>query len=242
MLVGLVSAKGSPGVTTAALALAAVAEDSLLVELDPSGGSIEVWTGAWGEPGLVRVANGLRRSAGADAVVEHLVDVPAGIRSILAPTAGPYAESSVALTRDRLTSALRDLDGITTILDLGRWSRSDTTTHRVSGCDVVGIVCSPTIDGVEAARWLVEPLEAASATRVVVVAVGERPYGSAEVAAAMEVPVVGALAWDRRGFTTLLAHGAGRAWARSPLARSARTVLSGLTEAVPAAQEVAGAG
>ena len=44
MLLGLVSAKASPGVTTAALALTAVAEDGLLVELDPSGGSIECWT------------------------------------------------------------------------------------------------------------------------------------------------------------------------------------------------------
>lgn len=85
MIVGLVSAKGSPGVTTAALALAAVADDGLLVELDPSGGSVEAWTGVGGEPGLVRVASGLRRSAGADSVVEHVVDVPPGVRAILAP-------------------------------------------------------------------------------------------------------------------------------------------------------------
>lgn len=237
MLVGLVSAKGSPGVTTSALALAAAADDGLLVELDPSGGSIEVWTGAGGEPGLVRVASGLRRSAGPDAVIEHVVDVPAGVRAVLAPTAGPYAESTVAMTRDRLTPALRDLAGTTTILDLGRWSRSQATAHRVSGCDVVGVVCTPTIDGVEAARWLVEPMQAQSSGQVVVVVIGDRPYQAAEVAAAMGVPAAGALAWDPRGVGSLITRGAGRAWARSPLARSARTVLSTLTAIVPAVEE-----
>ena len=238
MIVGLVSAKGSPGVTTAALALAAVADDGLLVELDPSGGSVEAWTGVGGEPGLVRVASGLRRSAGSDSVVEHVVDVPPGVRAILAPTTGPYAESTVAMTRDRLTSALRDLAGATVILDLGRWSRSQATAHRVSGCDVVGVVCTPTVDGVEAARWLVEPLQAEGAGPVVVVTVGERPYQPAEIAAAMGVHAAGALAWDTRGLASLITRGAGRVWSRSPLARSARTALSSLTAAVPVVEEV----
>jgi hypothetical protein len=60
MLIGLVSAKGSPGVSIAALALTAAAGDAgLLMELDPSGGSLECWTGIPGEPGLVRVASGV---------------------------------------------------------------------------------------------------------------------------------------------------------------------------------------
>lgn len=242
MLIGLVSAKGSPGVTTAALALTAVAEDALLVELDPSGGSIESWTGAGGDPGLVRVVSGLRRSAGSEAVVEHVVTVPPGVRSILAPTAGPYAESAVAMSRDRLLPSLRDLDGVASILDLGRWSRSQETAHRVSGCEVIGVVCAPTIDGVEAARWLVEPLQREGSGQVVVVLAGQHPYQATEVAVAMGVPTVGALAWDPRGIASLLTRGAGRGWARSSLARSARTVLSNLTQLVPDVEAVTRAG
>lgn len=242
MLIGLVSAKGAPGVTTAALALAAVADDGLLIELDPSGGSIESWTGAGGEPGLVRVASGLRRSAGPDAVVDHVVNVPAGIRSILAPTAGPYAESTVAMTRDRLGPALRGLNAVLSVIDAGRWSRSQPTANRVASFDVVAIVCAPTVDGVEAARWLVEPLQAEGPGHVVVLVSGERPYGSTDIAAAMGVPAAGALAWDPRGLASLITRGAGRAWARSPLARSARTVLSTLTQVVPVVEGVSSAG
>lgn len=238
MLIGLVSAKGSPGVTTAALALAAIADEGLVVELDPSGGSVESWTGAGGEPGLVRVASGLRRSPTPDAIVEHVTVIPAGVRSVLAPTAGPYAESTVAMTRDRLASALRELEAVTAVLDGGRWSRSQTTAQRVAACDIVAVVCAPTIDSVEAARWLIEPLQAEVAGHVVALAVGERPYPPAEVAAAMGVPSVGALAWDPRGVSALLARGADRAWKRSPLARSARSVLTSLREFAPAVEEV----
>lgn len=238
MIVGLVSAKGSPGVTTAALALAAVADDGFLIELDPSGGSVEAWTGIGGEPGLVRVASGLRRSASSDAVIEHVVEVPPGVRTILAPTAGPYAESTVAMTRDRLAPALSELNAATVILDLGRWSRAQATAHRVAGCDVVAVVCTPTVDGVEAARWLVDPLQAEGPGEVVVVVIGERPYQPSEVAAAMGVDTAGAIAWDPRGLASLLTRGAGRVWSRSPLARSARTVLSNLTAVVPTVEEM----
>lgn len=242
VLVGLVSAKGSPGVTTAALALAAVGPDGLLVELDPSGGSVESWTGAGGEPGLVRVASGLRRSPEPEVVLEHVVEAPAGVRTLLAPTAGPYAESTVAMARDRLPIVLRALDGVTAVVDAGRWSRSHSSASRITSCDVVAVVCAPTIDGVEAARWLIEPLQAeASGRSVVSLVVGDRPYPAAEVAAAMGVKSVGSLPWDQRGLASLLTRGAGRAWERSPLARSARSVLANLTALAPTSEEVAGA-
>lgn len=242
MLLGLVSAKGSPGVTTTALAFAAVADDGLVVELDPSGGSIECWSGATGEPGLTHVASGLRRSAGRDAIVEHVVEAPRGVRAVLAPTAGPFAESTVAMTRDRLAPALRDLDGTTVVLDGGRWSRSQPTAHRVAACDLVAIVCAPTVDGVEAARWLVEPLHAEVGGRLVVLLVGERPYSAAEVASAMGVPTAGPLAWDPRGVASLLTRGTGSGWARSSLARSVRSALAQVRELLPVTEDVHRAG
>ena len=107
MLIGLASAKGAPGVTTAALALTAAADDgALLVELDPSGGSVECWTGVTGEPGLIGLASGLRRSARSETVLAHVVDSPPGVRSILAPTAGGLAEATITMAGDRLVPAL----------------------------------------------------------------------------------------------------------------------------------------
>src|ERR671911_193562 len=68
----LVSAKGSPGVTVAAVALTAATHSpeasragGVLVELDPSGGDIELLTGAHsGEPSLLVAAADLRRGVG----------------------------------------------------------------------------------------------------------------------------------------------------------------------------------
>ena len=225
MLLALVSAKGSPGVTTTALALSAVAGDhGLLVELDPSGGSIECWTGATGEPGLIRVANGLRRSIDPNALLAHAVPSPSGVRSVLAPTAGALAEATIAMTGDRLVSALAELDAMV-VVDGGRWSRSQSTARRVVGCDVIGVVCAPTVEGVEAARWLIDPLRSTAAAPLVLVLVGDRPYSPPEVAAVVGVPVLGVLPWDSRGVNTLLTTGAGRGWSRGTLARSARSLL-----------------
>ncbi|MCZ7537251.1 MAG: hypothetical protein M5T61_15990 [Acidimicrobiia bacterium] len=231
MVIGLVSAKGAPGVTAAALALTAAAGDAgLLVELDPSGGSIECWTGPAGEPGLIRVASGLRRSVDPEALLSHAVEASRGLRAVLAPTAGGLAESTIAAVADRLVPALAGLDG-TVVVDAGRWSPSQSTARRLVGCEVVAVVCAPTVEGVEAARWLVEALETVDARRVVVVPVGDRPYGPGEIEEAIVVPVLGPLAWDPRGLHLLVTAGTGRGWVRSALARSARTVANWLVGA-----------
>ena len=238
MLLGLVSAKGSPGVTTTALALAAVAGDrALLVELDPSGGSLECWTGTTGEPGLIRVANGMRRAVSPEMLRAHAVSAPPGVRSVLAPTAGALAEATIAMTGDRLVPALAEQEA-TVVVDAGRWSRAQPTARRIAGCDAIGVVCAPTVEGVEAARWLIDPLHSTAVGPVVLVLVGDRPYSPPEVAAVVGVPVVGVLAWDARGINALLTAGAGRGWSRSALARSARSILGVLPSKSGAASGV----
>ncbi|GMU80106.1 MAG: hypothetical protein AMXMBFR46_28910 [Acidimicrobiia bacterium] len=230
MLLGLVSAQGAPGVTTTALALAAVAgpTSGLFVELDPAGGSVEGWTGVTGEPGLLRVAGHLRRGQTSDQLVDHVVGVPSGVRSLLAPTAGPVAESTLVAVDERLGPALAGLDVDVVVADAGRWSRSQVTARRIMGCAVLGVVCAPTVHGIEHARWLIDPLRATFDVPVVVVVVGERGYGPDEVADALGVPVAGVVAWDRRGVNALFTSGASRGWSRCPLARTARTTLAGL--------------
>lgn len=147
----------------------------------------------------------------------------------MVPTAGALVESTIAMTGDRLVPALAELDAVV-VVDGGRWSRSQPTAQRVAGCDLIGVVCAPTVEGVEAARWLIDPLRS-TGTRPVVVLVGDRPYSPPEVAAVVGVPVLGALAWDSRGVNTLLTTGTGRGWSRSTLARSARSVLDAVASA-----------
>src|ERR671911_2689289 len=90
----LVSAKGSPGVTVAAVALTAATHspqasraDGVLVELDPSGGDLEVLTGAHsGEPALLAAAADVRRWVGGEVLAGHAVEGVGGVRALVAPT------------------------------------------------------------------------------------------------------------------------------------------------------------
>lgn len=238
-MIALVSAKGSPGVTTAALALAASGgDDTLMVEIDPSGGSIECWTGTPSEPGLLRVASGLRRSLDAEVVVTGARLVPPGVSVVHAPTSGRLAESTIAAIGERLTIAMAESDRMV-ILDAGRWCRTQSTARRIAGCDVVAIVCQPTLSGVESARALIEPMQAVTGQAPVILLIGDRPYSAAEVSAAIGLTVIGVLPWDPGSVNTLLTSGVGRGWSRSRLARSARTVVTNLTPMPTAAQTVA---
>lgn len=230
MLISLISAKGSPGVTAAAASLAAAAQatvgDCLLVELDPSGGDIEVLSGIAGEPGLIRVANDLRRHIDPQVLPGYATPAPAGVSSILAPSSGPATSSLVDSLAERIGSALAELD-VPVIVDAGRWSSSQSSARRIAGSDVVLLVCRPTAPSVEHARHLLDRVRQVHRD-VAVLLVGERPYGADEVAAVIETPVAGVLAWDPRGVASLWSEGPSRRWQRGWLARSARTVLSGI--------------
>jgi hypothetical protein len=227
----LVSAKGSPGVTTTAAAITAVAAEfgqSLLMEMDPAGGDLEALTGVTGEPGLLRAANDLRRQVHPEVLAGHAVEAPAGVPAILAPTAGPAAASLIGSVVDRLGAALAGLP-LTVVGDGGRWEPSQPTARRIVGSQVVGVVCRPTAAGVEHARHVLDRIR--ELTRpVALVLVGDRPYAASEVAAALETPVAGVMAWDPSGVAALWANGASKRWQHSWLARSARNTFLALAE------------
>jgi hypothetical protein len=140
-----------------------------------------------------------------------------------APSSGVLAESTIVALGERLLPCLAELDE-TVIVDAGRWARSQPTARRLAGCDAVALLCSPTVEGIEAARWQVDHLRR-QVDRVALVTVGDRPYGPSEVADATNSSVGGALAWDRGGLARLLDRGVSSGWRRTPLARSALQVL-----------------
>lgn len=230
MLVGIVSAKGAPGVTTLALALASVS-GGVAVELDPSGGSVECWLGPCGEPGLV---SAVRRTRAGWPLSSLVVEPVPGCRVLVAPTAGSLAESTIAEAEGRWSATLGEVPGMVWV-DAGRWAGSQRTAGRIVGLDAVLMVCPPTIEGVEAARWLVPPLRSIGA-RVELVVVDDRPYGPAEAASAAGVPLAGCVAWDRKGVSSLFQSGDRGFWRRSSLARSASQVVARLGSRAEAAR------
>ena len=209
MRLGLVSAKGSPGVTTLALGAAAIM-DAIAVELDPSGGDVECWLGPVGEPGLIRVAGALRHTADPSGVLaEHAVEAHPGLRVVLAPTGGEQAASTLMAIGNRLAGALRGADG-SVVLDGGRWSRTQPTAGRLAGCDVVAVALTPTLGGVAHSRGVVAALRDSFGMPIVAVLVGDRGYSAQEIAGELDVPVVGSIAWDPRGAHALVTAGASR--------------------------------
>lgn len=74
MLVALCSFKGSPGVTTSALAMAACSPSGvqpIVVECDPAGGDIFARFRLEPVPGLVSLAAAARRSVGPGVLGQH---------------------------------------------------------------------------------------------------------------------------------------------------------------------------
>jgi hypothetical protein len=98
MLVAVCSLKGSPGVTTFAMALAArwpVPARCVLVECDPSGGDVATRFGLASSPGLVSVAAAARRSSDPELLWQHTQALPGGLPVVAAPPGADQALAAV---------------------------------------------------------------------------------------------------------------------------------------------------
>ncbi len=228
MLVALVSAKGSPGVTAAALAVTAAAPaPALMFEVDPGGGDLECWAPGTGEAGLGGVVTALRQDADPEGLRAYAVHAAPGVGVVTGPVAAGPSTASILDGGDRLGSALAALEGWV-VADCGRWSPDQSTARRVAAAAVVAVVCRPTTGGVAHAAHVVSDLRGA-ARSVALVVVGERPYSGAEAAGAVGAPLAGVLPWDPSALRELLIAGsASKRWRRSGLAAAAVTVVGEL--------------
>src|SRR6266487_4014232 len=235
-LVAVAAGKGSRGVTTAALALAAVWPQQrrvLLAECDPAGGSLGVRFGLRPVPGLLTLASVGRRSLDPQELWSHVQPLPGGgLEALLAPV---RAEQLLALGRlwADLPAAIARLDA-DVIADCGRILPGSPVETLVRAADVVVLVCTPTPEGVLQLQARIETL-VAQGVRPVVLPVGERPYSAAEIGSLLEgdnpAEVVGVLADDPRAARMLAGEpGRPRYFDRSLLVRSAREVALRLAE------------
>lgn len=186
----LVSAKGSPGVTTTALALAAVLanrgdqatpnDGELLVEADPAGGDLECWCGPHGESGLLRAVTDVRDSGSCERFREHAVEVVPGVSAVLAPTTEPSVTAGLRAASDGFAEAIAALEG-RVIIDLGRWIAPGSihANRLVADAAVVAVLCRSALASVEHARSLIAALRSSNKRIAVVMVV--RCAGSRQV-------------------------------------------------------------
>jgi hypothetical protein len=267
-VIGLLSGKGSPGVTTAALALALAwpqppptdtSPDAtvVMVDADPAGcGTVPgflrgaVPEGA-GLPGLMPSAERVIR---AEEVASVAVALDETQQRLLVPGAADALRTkAVTPVWPGLARTLTDLSGggVTVLVDAGRLGTTDTLTPLLGVADVLVVVARSSLLSVTGARSAIRQLRQSTAPacrsrRVVVLVVGpDRPYPAGEIARSLAVPVVGTLAWDPAA-APVLSDGEPANWrfSRSPLLRSARAAavrLNALTEPEPRAGETAAA-
>lgn len=163
MLTVLLSAKGSPGVTTSALALASAwPSDSatVLVEADPSGGDLGIRLRRRGEalPATPTVATLAARARDDEGDLEA---VPLALNESVRVVPGfqsPSQGRGMAGLWPSLAAGLRRNAG-DALVDIGRFAPSAATAPLVDAADVIVLVVVPTTSSLVHARDLASLLQ-----------------------------------------------------------------------------------
>jgi MinD-like ATPase involved in chromosome partitioning or flagellar assembly len=233
-VLALASAKGAPGVTTAAVALGAVwPRRVLLVEADPAGGDLAARFHLPPEPNLVSLGMVARRGQlTPEQVWEHTQRLPRGLEVLTGLRAGDQARGLGRLW-SLLPQALPQLDA-DVLVDCGRLVADTPAEDLVRRADLVVLLARPTVEGVLHLANRLEALGRLGVTAEVVL-VGEQPFDRAGVQQALAgegitAPVRGVLADDPRGAAMLCGHPGRERWLEraSPLVRSARSLADDL--------------
>ena len=238
MLIAIGSLKGSPGVTTLAVALAArwpVPGLPVVVECDPSGGSLAARFGLRTSPGLVSLTAAARQDPDLGLLWAHTQPLPGGLPAVIAPPGADYTRAALTSLLDARHRAVPILRGAAmrpqsvVIADCGRLDTGSPAYPIAREADRVLLLTRPRADELShlAAGLSMVDLWA---MRPSLVLVGDG-YPAAEVTRELGVPVLARIPHDVAGAAALTgAVGRRRGPARSPLGRAAHTIAEALLE------------
>jgi Flp pilus assembly CpaE family ATPase len=243
-VIAVCSAKGAPGATTTALALALAwplnGGSVLVVDADPAGadlasGYLQGATGPGAGAGAVATARGDLL----DAVHGSAVALDATGSRLLLTGPAPFPPTKPGATP--AWSRLREVDSEgeeswTVVVDVGRLP-AGADVSLLAAADLVVLVTGSSLRAVAAARpaakamRTAEPAGSASPRGWLLVVGERRPYPADEVASSLGLPLLGSMAWDPRA-AAVLSDGApaGRWFARAALMRSATAVIARLRD------------
>jgi hypothetical protein len=241
-LYALVSAGGSPGVTTAALALAlSWPAQAIVAECDPSGGDILAGLLSGHEPagpGLMEHAIEAGRSgqAAAAGLFAHLLPLDDDrTRMVLPGLTDPRQAAGLASAWPAVAAALA-AQPADVIADCGRLDAGPGQPHAVlSAARTVSIVMRPTLRQAWSAQPRVEMISQllGDSSRLTLLLIGPGPYTAHEIAHALGVPVAAVLSADSRTARLLSDGSRGqRQFGDGPLMRSARAAGQALRDHV----------
>lgn len=256
-VLALTSAKGAPGVSTAALAMTLLwPRPALLLEADPAGGSSVLAGYLRGtvdhSRGLLGLATAHRHDELEQALWSQIVRLagdpvtasPAD-RWLLPGLSDAAQAPSTASLWGPLGSLLASLEraGIDVLIDAGRLGAAYAPIPLLRQADLVLLVLGTSLPAVAAVRArlsvLREQVAATPSTAVPVsglglLLVGEgRPYTAREISGSLGLPVVASLSWDPASAEVLAAGAApGRRFESSPLVRSIKGAINASQELI----------
>jgi hypothetical protein len=239
-LYALVSAGGSPGVTTSALALSlGWPGQVILAECDPSGGDILAGLFAGHLParnGLLALAiEAGQNPEAAAALWPQLIELDDERgRLLLAGLSDPRQATGLAPVWPVLAGTLA-AQPADVIADCGRLDAGGGPEPVLAVASLVVLVLRPTLRQVSKARARVEMLTQmlGGTSRLALLLIGEGTHTAREVARALGVPVTGALPYDLKA-ASVLSDGVGsrRGLQARPLIRAAGPAGRALRDAV----------
>jgi len=241
-LIALASVKSSPGVTTAALALASAwttAPRRLLVEADPSGGDLGLWLGLPADGGLAGLAAAARNGHEPGLPWRHARELAGGTRLVTAPAgAGQAAACVAALAASGLPQELAA--GAEPVLaDCGRLYPGSPALPVAAAAQVTLLVVRPRVSELAHLEPRIRGLEQAGLRlALLLTAGGRRPasepsYPAGEIAATLGVRVQATMPADPRAVGQLARRaGDPRPARRLPLLREAAAVTGALDAAL----------
>ncbi len=237
MVIAVCSVKGSPGVTTLCVALAArwpAPGRPVVVECDPSGGSLAARFGLRTAPGLVSLTAAARQNR--DLMLwAHTQPLPCGLPVVVAPPGGDYARAALATLLDarrQSVSVLRSAathSGSVVIADCGRLDAGSPAVSIAREADRVLLVVRPRADELSHLAASLSMVDL-WAMRPGLVLVGPG-HPAREVTRELGVPVLAEIPYDVLGARALSGlPGRCRGPARSRLGRVAHAITRGLRE------------
>lgn len=260
-LIALMSANGSPGVTTTALGLAlSWPRPVILVDADPTGARAipaGYFRGAQlpTDHTVVDLAVAHRQGSLAEDLPRMLVPVPESQVRLLCGPLNHYQARALDNLWEPLSVVLKALErtGQDVIVDAGRLGLEGFAMKLVTQADLALLTTRSTLPALVAASSWAPTVQdtfsrAGALDSLGVLVVGEgTPYGNGEVAKVLDRPVTAALAWDPAS-AEVYSRGAGhgRKFATAPLNKSLRaavqSIRSHLARSRAALQPLAGGG
>jgi hypothetical protein len=216
-LIAVASFSGSPGVTTAALSIAAcwpAEADPVLAEADPSGGDLQAWFGLPDTPGMVSLAAAARRGSSPDLLAAHVAQLPGGLQALPGPVGASQAHAAAtqlaAVGYEPVTAAASA--GRVVVADCGRLAPGTPVTPLLDAADLLLVVTASDAAALAHVDARLGTLADMAGQCELLLSGRPGAYPAAEISDTLGVQVAGRLPWDPAGAALLRGVPVRRGW------------------------------